>query len=274
MTDIEIRRIDAESNFFLLDATKEEFQGQLENFLVCKLTEFMDEDGAENICDYSHYICSSSLDIVCSSNWITAESLCHSIYKRTGIKTSFSNANQCATWGFLARYHLLHKPNIRNIFLSIVDANPLGMRFWNNNPSWGKSNFCVTNIHLRLLDDTQAACLTIGKCNPEVMLYDYAGLLRERARNFTGRTIVPPFFDEKMRKGLSRVLKDFNHLPDQFEKFGHLYGSDPWVSLSLAIKDGMKGNKFVLSSIASEGYYCFLSAQVPINIKTKELILS
>jgi hypothetical protein len=101
----------------------------------------------------------------------------------------------------------------------------------------------------------------VGKCNPEAMFYDYAAAIYREAEQHPDRRLVMPYFSEKMRKGLSRVLMNYSHVPDQFERYGHLYGADPW--LSIVDDHGVRkidSEKYLISSIASEGYYCFLKA--------------
>lgn len=268
MARVEVRRIDINSGRPLCQVGRNEFKHDLLNRLNSSLTDFVEDSVCLSAETCVHYICSSSLDIVCSSEWFMPSELCQAVYSQTGLQSSFSNAYQCASWGFALRYHLQHKPEIENVILSIIDANPLGMQFWENNPAWGRSDFKVTHILLHIIDAFSEDCLGVGKCNPETLLYDYAGVVRREADSNPGRTIVTPYFDQKMRRGLNKILRHYRHLPDLFEEYGHLYGADPWVSVARdALGSSFKSEDYAISSLASEGYYCFLNARLSSSIK-------
>ncbi len=217
------------------------------------------------VSDVAHYICSSTLDIVSSGGWFEPLKLTNLIQQKTGIKSCFSNAMQCATWGTMLRQHIHNRPAVKEILLSIVDSNPLKMRFWEDNKSWGRTSHRVTLIHLRLPKkmSKMTSLVALHKCNPEVMLYEYAGELQRAAKQALSAVVCAPYFESKMRKGLNRSLREFSHAPDRYEEYGHVCGADPWISVALDSKDNSSsGAKYLLSSIASEGYFCLLRAQV------------
>jgi hypothetical protein len=267
MNGIVIKSIDISHSAFLNGLVPDVFVEQLSSKLASSVEKTVSAHGHTH---FSHYVCSSTLDISCSAGWFEPAALCRRIYEMTGIRCTYSNAMQCATWGFLVRQHLSTKPDIRNIIFSIVDANPLNMSFWEDNLSWGKTNQRITLVHLEIpivpsasdqlsaqLDDA----VVIGKCNPSAMLYDYAREIQKVTTRYENHTLAIPYFEEKMRKGLKRSIGDYPYLPDLYEKYGHLCGADPWMSIAKDIgRMSVEGKQYLVSSIASEGYFCFLSA--------------
>ena len=222
--------------------------------------------------DFSYYVCSSTLDMASSGGWFDPADLSRRIHRATGLWSSYSNAMQCASWGFLVRHHLANKPDVPNILLAIVDANPLGMQFWVNNDSWGRTGHRVTLVHLQLpqpIGDSSPLmgppneAIVIGKCNPAAMLYDYAREIQSAMARFPAHTLAIPYFEAKMRKGIKRNIGEYAYLSDLYEEYGHLCGADPWVSI---VRDRGGVNTadkcYVASSIASEGYFCFLPTMV------------
>ena len=212
----------------------------------------------------AHYLCSSSLDTVCSSGFLNSAALCRDLHAATGVTASFSNAMQCASWGFLLRQHLQLKPQVNHVVLTIMDANPLQIRFWQDNADWGKTSQRITQIHLEILGH---ATVQIGRCNPSVMLYDYATEIQKAVANFPQHVMALCFFEPRMRKGLRRALQGALQLPDNYDQFGHVCGSDPWIAVALDAGRSVASNEpphthYQLSSIASAGYFCFAQAEL------------
>lgn len=274
MNALAIRTIEISGSGFLNGLAPEAFVDRLADRLAMSV----DRATGGAVEGYSHYVCSSTLDISCSAGWFDPAAVCRRVREATGVRCSYSNAMQCATWGFLVRQHLANKPDVRHILCSIVDANPLGMRFWEDNVSWGRTGHRITFVHLEipsvpdrdLATDLDAGApprpvdaIVIGKCNPEAMLYDYAIEIQKVMARWQDHTIAIPYFEEKMRKGLKRSMAGHAHLPDLYEEYGHLCGSDPWMSIArddARVVAGPGGKHYLASSIASEGYFCFLSA--------------
>ncbi|WP_027669452.1 hypothetical protein [Rheinheimera baltica] len=265
MNSLRINSINIVQSGFLNGLPAADFVAALSSKLIA-LTEAVTSTRPQTA--FSHYICSSTLDIVCSGAWFEPAELSQVVATGTGISCTYSNAMQCATWGFLVRQHLLHKPDVKHILLTIVDANPLQMRFWEDNVSWGKTSHRITQVHLELPDQpaallTDVEAIRIGKCNPTVMLYEYAGEIQKAALRHPERTIALCFFEGKMRKGLKRTLAEFPYLPDLYDEYGHVCGSDPWISIARDPQRQQGESKhYLLSSIASEGYFCFLNASL------------
>ena len=266
MVGLGIKTIEISGSGFLNGVAAEMFVERLSG----KLSEFAQRaTSGQSDSGFSYYVCSSTLDMPCSGGWFDPAALCTRVHQACRLRCSYSHAMQCASWGFLVRHHLASKSDARNILLAIVDANPLGMRFWEDNESWGRTGHRLTLVHLQLPersdDDAPSIgrpsdAVVIGKCNPNAMLYDYAREIQKVMTRYPEHTLAVPYFEGKMRKGLKRNIADYAYLPDLYEEYGHLCGADPWMSIA---RDHSRlkteGKRYLATSIASEGYFCFLS---------------
>lgn len=266
MQGMAIRAIDISGSAFLKGLSSDTFVDRLADKLGGFVKHAM---SGQTQGGFSHYVCSSTLDITCSAGWFEPAALTRRIHEVSGLHCAYSNAMQCATWGFLVRQHLTWKLDVRNILISVVDANPLDMRFWENNIAWGKTGHRVTMVHLQIpepgnTDDDAGndpgSAIMIGKCNPAAVLYDYALEIQRAMVRHPDHTLAIPYFEEKMRKGLKRSMAGHAYLPDLYEEYGHLCGSDPWMSIARDFRrTGAVSKRYLASSFASEGYCCFLS---------------
>jgi hypothetical protein len=265
MSDLRIKTIEISESGFLKGIAAETFVDRLGT----KLVEFArrataGRDGS----GFSYYVCSSTLDTPCSGGWFEPAVLCGRIYEDSKLNCSYSNAMQCASWGFLVRHHLANKAEVRNILVAIVDANPFGMSFWEENEFWGRTGHRVTLLHLETAgrpgDDATSKqrtgdSIVIGQCNPGVMLYDYAREIQKAMSCFPQHVLAIPYFEGKMRKGIKRNLSGYAYLPDLYEEYGHLCGADPWMSIARDRgRTTTQARRYLASSIASEGYFCFV----------------
>jgi hypothetical protein len=265
MTGLGIKTIEISASGFLNGVAAGTFVDRLSE----KLSGFAERAMAgRDDAGFSYYVCSSTLDIPCSAGWFDPAVLCRKVHEASSLRCSYSNAMQCASWGFLVRHHLASKPDARNILLAIVDANPLGMRFWEDNVFWGRTGHRIALIHLELPERPEDAApwvggpsdaIVIGKCNPGAMLYDYAREIQKVMACYPEHTLAIPYFEGKMRKGLKRNIGTYAYLPDLYEEYGHLCGADPWMSIARdRSRMTTEGRRYLVSSIASEGYFCFL----------------
>lgn len=269
MVGLRIKRVEISASGFLNGVAAEIFVDRLS----AKLSAFAARAVAgRKTTEFSYYACSSTLDMACSGGWFDPAQLSRRVHQASTVRCSYSNAMQCATWGFLVRHHLANKPDVRDILLAIVDANPLGMRFWDDNDSWGRTGHRVTLVHLQLPEATgegvswaqrPSEAIVVGKCNPAAMLYDYAREIQKVMASYPRHTLAIPYFEGKMRKGLKRNIVNYAHLPDLYEEYGHLCGADPWMSIARDSNPMTTEDRgYLAASIASEGYFCFLATIV------------
>jgi hypothetical protein len=266
MMNVAIRTIEIHRTEFLKGVAPDAFI----DWLGSKLVEFARAAMAgRDDAGFSYYMCSSTLDIACSSGWFDLTELCRIVRRGSGLRCSYSNAMQCASWGFVVRHHLVNRSDVRNLLVAIVDANPFAMDFWEENEFWGRTSQTVTLLHLELGDHRResdepakqwSGAIVTGKCNPAAMLYDYSREIQKVMACHPRHTLAVPYFEGKMRKGIKRNIEAYSHLPDLYDVYGHLCGADPWMSI--AHDRGGRTTEprhYLASSIASEGYFCFLT---------------
>jgi len=264
MTNLEIKTIEICRSEFLNGVAAGTFIDRLSS----KLSKFAERATAgRDDSGFSYYVCSSTLDVQCSGGWLDPAELCKRIHRASRLYCSYSNAMQCASWGFLIRHHLANKADVRNILIAIVDANPFGMSFWEDNLFWGRTGHRITLLHLEMPEHPgysaplELPCdgMVIGKCNPAAMLYDYSREIQKVMTRYPQHTLAIPYFEGKMRKGIKRNIGAYSYLPDLYEEYGHLCGADPWVSIARDRSRMPTESKcYLAASIASEGYFCFL----------------
>ena len=99
----------------------------------------------------------------------------------------------------------------------------------------------------------QASCAKTYNSTPEV-----ATIIRRMATGREDLTLALPFFPENIRQIFTRMLGGFQQLPDLHDRWGHCFGSDPWLSIiNQGIAEGFREpTKILACSIALNGYYC------------------
>ncbi|NIF92965.1 hypothetical protein F3J10_32380 [Burkholderia sp. Cy-637] len=64
-----------------------------------------------------------------------------------------------------------------------------------------------------------------------------------------------PFFPAQSRRAMLATLGKTPLMPDGHARFGHAFGSDPWISLLLAAEQEGPPARAVVCSLALNGYY-------------------
>ncbi|MFW2463440.1 hypothetical protein ACN4GH_28225, partial [Burkholderia pseudomallei] len=72
-----------------------------------------------------------------------------------------------------------------------------------------------------------------------------------------GVPVAPPFFKEASRRALLKCLGDAPVHPDGHARFGHAFGSDPWISLLLhrCAPGAPAAARAIVGSLALNGYF-------------------
>ncbi len=219
-----------------------------------------------------HFLCSTMLELPFTSGAASLEDV-NGNNSDACAYSSFINTYECASWGYSLRYYLKQNPHCRYLLVSILDANVLRLNFWKQNENWGKSGFGLCTFLLEvtqdeLADETEnpikANCAVTHNSTPE-----FATIIR---RMVTGRediTLALPFFPESIRQIFTRMLGSFQQLPDLHDRWGHCFGSDPWLSIiNQGVTQGFREpTKILACSIALNGYYCM--AEVVANAQSR-----
>ncbi|WP_444901781.1 hypothetical protein ACJJIG_22230 [Microbulbifer sp. SSSA007] len=204
-----------------------------------------------------HFLCSTMIELPFTTGAI-AESDLNVVGKEQHVPvTSFVNTYECASWGYSLRYYLKQNPDARYVMVSILDANVLDLSFWQSNENWGNSGFGLCTLLLEVESfekhDITASCAVTYNTTPE-----FATIIRKMAAGRDDLTLSLPFFPENIRQIFTKLLNGFKQLPDLHDRWGHCFGSDPWLNI---ICHGVNGDfhqpkKILACSIALNGYYC------------------
>jgi hypothetical protein len=141
---------------------------------------------------------------------------------------------ECAGWGYVLRYVLAKAAltGARRLLLQIVDVDIHRFTYWLDTPHWGHSGFgiCTLVVDVHPGDDWP---LRLGAPAPANAMVHMGQALRAFSRARPGVPVAVPFFKEASRRALLMYLDGATVLPDGFARFGHAFGSDPWISLLL-----------------------------------------
>ncbi|WP_444904496.1 hypothetical protein ACJJIU_06170 [Microbulbifer sp. CnH-101-E] len=235
--------------------------GEIISEQSARVTEVIPEEVRAEI--NRHFLCSTMIELPFTTGAVNTDDL-NSLKNRPSIPvTSFVNTYECASWGYSLRYYLRQNPAVRYVLVSILDANLLDLSFWQSNENWGKSGFGLCTLLLEVdsfrVEDITAGCAVTYNTTPE-----FATIIRKMASAGKDLTLSLPFFPENIRQIFTRLLSSFQQLPDLHERWGHCFGSDPWLNI---ISHGVEGRfqeeeKLLVCSIALNGYYCTAEVRV------------
>ncbi len=166
------------------------------------------------------------------------------------------NAYECVSWAPLLRAvqrkaTLLARP--RRLLMQVVDADVHGMRAAWETRTYGAARFGITSV---LVEVAPGAGIEITSAPVERSMMKFAASLRAWALRLPQAQLAVPFFPEPARSALHRAIPGLPALPDRHDRFGHCFGSDPWIALALAVEEGRLsgGSQAVIGSLALNGY--------------------
>ncbi|NVK38337.1 MAG: hypothetical protein HWE18_10455 [Gammaproteobacteria bacterium] len=180
----------------------------------------------------------------------------------------FINAYECASWGYALRHAQQCFPESKAIILSILDANLGGYSFWDQHPHWGKSGYGVCTLYIKLGNQKSLQVANQVSSNP---MAEFSINLKRMSKRFGCKNIVLPFFPESTRDLSHKLFSGYTLFPDLHDEFGHCFGSDPWLSI---IKNGTKGERYILGSLAFSGYWGVASVSVSVDAQLEFNTLS
>ncbi len=216
--------------------------------------------------DYSdssqHYFCSTMMDTVFSSGSMALMDIAPFASRP---EICFTNAYECACWGYCMRHHYQHKRGDRYFAISIVDVNSMEMKYWDFNDHWGKSGFGITTLFFENMEgDPDCYPIYTGMASGGNNIISFASFAKTVARITKSDTISLPFFPANMSIPIRRSLKMVDQLTCYHTEFGHAFGSDPWISFIKDICNQRQLPETILfGSLALRGYYCFAVIETP-----------
>ncbi|MFE8073096.1 hypothetical protein QQM79_18700 [Marinobacteraceae bacterium S3BR75-40.1] len=170
------------------------------------------------------------------------------------VPAAFTNAYECAGWGYLLRYLAKTRPSQRHCLITVFDVNLFNMSYWLENPNWEQSGFGILTLLFERPDGDLPLQTGFGKTHNPVA--EFAIAVRNELKREPASAVALPFFPEGVRALFERTLKNEPRLPDLHPEWGHCFGSDPWLSLIHHRKSGKIQDEPVLCcSLALNGYY-------------------
>ncbi|WP_444930793.1 hypothetical protein ACJJIF_03130 [Microbulbifer sp. SSSA002] len=209
-----------------------------------------------------HFLCSTMIELPLSSAAVSEQDFNYGDDARAPI-TSFINTYECASWGYSLRHYLKQSPKARYLLVSILDANVLDLSFWRENDNWGDSGFGLCTLLFEVRDagnvELNASCTLTYNTTPE-----FATVIRKMVMGRNDLTLSLPFFPENIRQIFTKLLAANVKLPDLHDRWGHCFGSDPWLNIICqGVEKGFQEpEKFLACSIALNGYYCTVEVTV------------
>lgn len=169
-----------------------------------------------------------------------------------------TNAYECTGWGFILRY-IQGKAQFkgrRRLLLQIVDTDIHNFTYWLGNNRWGNSGFGICTLVIDVIPDAKNM-LVIGTSSQANALLQLGRSLRSFTEGRPGLGIAVPFFPEMSRRALFKCFDTTSVHADHYPRFGHSFGSDPWLSLLAELGEGSAntGSDCIVSSLAMNGYF-------------------
>jgi hypothetical protein len=177
----------------------------------------------------------------------------------------FVNAYECASWGYIMRYYFMKNPGVRFVMITIADVNLYNLSLWDEEQIWGRSGYgCCTFLIEK--EETTSENLITGYSKGSNIIMEFAMAIRRATQEVGDRVVSLPFFPGNVRGIMDAVLKDRIVTRNCHERWGHTFGSDPWISILEHIRTQQEGRgmmEFTACSLALNGYYSILDIDVP-----------
>lgn len=169
-----------------------------------------------------------------------------------------TNAYECTGWGFILRY-VQEKARLggpRRLLLQIVDSDIHNFTYWLGTRRWGRSGFGLCTLLIEVAP-SHADQPVLGAGAPSQGLLRLGRGLHTVLEQRPGIAVAVPFFPPTSRRALLTCF-DHRHVhADHYPRFGHAFGSDPWLSLlaELQARRTHPGSDCVVASLALNGYF-------------------
>lgn len=139
------------------------------------------------------------------------------------------NAYLCAGWGFVLR-HAMRNTRLRRIALSIVDLDLHDMAWQLDHPVIGRSGFGMSALLFDLPPAREALPGCGGPFANSAFTEFVMALRTPRARHGLAPTFLP-FTQPALHGTAERVLGADTLAPNRYARWGHCFGSDPWIGM-------------------------------------------
>lgn len=164
------------------------------------------------------------------------------------------SAYECAGWGFSLRF-LTRATAARTAILVIADANIHALQAYETHDEIGDFGWGVTTIILTALDGSDS--VRTGGPFANFGVAEFVRELRAATRQTAIERVYLPFFKPALERVAHAAVTDVAFGPNYFDTYGHVFGSDPWLSLihQLIEKPNQCHENVIIGSVAYSGYY-------------------
>lgn len=204
----------------------------------------------------AHLTCSTILDTAFSGHALDWQQMRSQIGEQTRfVPDSMINAYECACWGYCLRYLIGREKKTPYVIVNIVDINVFNLTAWMENENWGKSGFGIASLLFEVGDATPDL-VKVGAGKTHTHVAEFAMDLRKTLVNHQQVPVALPFFPKHVTDALHRMLPGVPRLTDLHPRFGHCFGSDPWLAIidDMAV-NGRRDQRYLASSVALNGYW-------------------
>lgn len=216
---------------------------------------------------FEHLICSTYLSQAFTSIAERTEGFRETVQAATGRDiTAIIHTYECAGWGYALRFLADHSGET-HVMLSIVDLDLCEFVWTEHHPLIGHSGFGVTTLLLTLPADWSARGLCDGPY-PDSGFRNFVRALRDYTPPPGAPPIFAPFFRQDLRAICERMIGAEALAPDRQERYGHCFGSDPWIGLIEWVQadPAHRDETVTLGSLAYNGYFSICPVTVPSDV--------
>jgi hypothetical protein len=165
------------------------------------------------------------------------------------------NVYECVSWALALRYAACKARatgRARTLLLQVVDADLHGLQAAWRTRTYGFARFGITSLLLRVEPDGVQVTTGIAPVDRSMMKFGTA--LRATLRDEPARVLAVPFFPEPTRSAFRKTIPGLRATEDLHDRYGHCFGSDPWIALGRHLDRGEASRSFLLGSLALSGY--------------------
>lgn len=214
----------------------------------------------------NHFLCSTINGSSFSSGKINWFEVCKILKHNLSMPPSvYLDAYECASWGYALRYFCQRNMLASAVLISIIDIDFFDFEFWKSSPHWGKSGFGLITLYFENFDKDIGNKIIVGCSSVNNPITEFAFTVRDIMKKNETFISALPFFPDNSKNILDRVIAKNSRLPDLHDKWGHSFGSDPWISIIEHYKENSikkNTNKFLACSLALNGYFAIAKIEV------------
>ena len=204
---------------------------------------------------WQHVLCTTSLSTLLSGDRAFCSRLFDRIERERGVRPlALLQQYQCTGWGFGMRF-AGGQAQARRLAMTVVDVDVHDAIARGFSDAIGRVGFGITTIALEL-----AATPVLPDCAGPFAnraFSDLAHAVRALHKRSGRQRTFMPFLPEGLAELAQRLIGQDILAPNRYERYGHCFGSDPWIGLIewIGREAPEEETGATLGSFAYDGYY-------------------